>query len=297
VVVSACNIDVDRVAASSALQVFQEGFLVSARASRVALAAVPLVDLYDPAERVIASVGGEVRLGASVSCVEERCVFLASGETIDAQRVVLAVPPERAAALASESLSARDSRFGAIRSVTHSPILGVHIILDREVMTQPHAVLVSRGTQWVFNKGATHESGQRLHAVISAADDWVDLDEVAIVKRVMGDVAACFPKARDASVVHARAVKEKRATFAATPEFEQSRPKVISEESSLVLAGDYTDTGWPATMEGAVRSGNLAAASILGKPRSWAIAEPEPPSWLATAIGGAGLRASLALTR
>jgi predicted NAD/FAD-dependent oxidoreductase len=253
--------------------------------------------LYDPAERAIEAAGGEVRLGASVSCVEERRVFLASGEAIDAQRVVLAVPPERAASIVSESLAARDGRFEAIRGVAHSPILGVHITLDREVMKQPHAVLVSRGTQWVFNKGASAQGGQRLHAVVSAADDWMELDEAAIVQRVMDDVAACFPKAGGASVTHARAVKEKRATFAPTPEFEQRRPKTISEDSSLVLAGDYTDTGWPATMEGAVRSGNLAAAAILDKPRDWAIAETAPPSWLASALGGAGLRASLALTR
>ncbi len=297
VVVSACNLGVDRVAAGAALQVFQEGFLVNAGASRIALAAVPLVELYDPAERAIAASGGEVRLGVSVSCVEERRVFLASGEVIDAARVVLAVPPERAGSLASESLAARDARFTAISAVEHSPILGVHITLDREVMRQPHAVLVSRGTQWVFNKGKTPDGGQRLHAVISAADEWMALGERVIVDHVMRDIVACFPLAHDARVTHARAVKERRATFAATPSFERARPGATSDASSLILAGDYTRTGWPATMEGAVRSGNLAAAAVLGKARSWALVEPEPPSWLASVLGGSGLRRSLALTK
>lgn len=297
VVVSACNLDVERVAASSALHVFQEGFLVNARASRIALAGVPLVELYDPAERAITESGGEVRLGASVVCVDERRVHLAGGDTLDADRVVLAVPVERVGSLVSESLASRDPRIGPLASVRHSPILGVHLTLDREVMVQPHAVLVSRETQWVFNKGPTPSGGQRLHAVISASDAWMDLDERAIVDRVMNDVRACFPAARGASVVHARAVKEKRATFAATPEFERVRPAQAHDSSSFLLAGDYTDTGWPATMEGAVRSGNLAAAAILGKDRAWALASPERPSWLASMLGGRGLKRSLALTR
>lgn len=297
VVVSACNLDVERVAASSALHVFQEGFLVNAHASRVALAGVPLVELYDPAERAIAESGGEVRLGASVVCVDERRVHLAGGDTLEADRVVLAVPVERVGSLVSESLGARDPRIAPLSSVGHSPILGVHLALDREVMAQPHAVLVSRGTQWLFNKGRDAAGGQRLHAVVSAAESWMHLDEAAIVERVMGDVRACFPYAGDASVVRARAVKEKRATFAATPEFERVRPSQSHESTALVLAGDYTDTGWPATMEGAVRSGNLAAAAILGKPRDWALARDEKPSALASFIGGRGLKRSLALTR
>ncbi|MGP1310978.1 MAG: hydroxysqualene dehydroxylase HpnE, partial [Phycisphaerales bacterium] len=211
VVVSACNLAVDRVSAASALHVLQEGFLTSERGGRVAVSAVPLVELYDPAERAIVRAGGEIRLGAGVSCVDERAVFLASGERIEAGHVILAVPPERAASLASESLAARDPRLAALADVGHSPILGVHITLDRVVMEQPHAVLVGRGTQWLFNKGEDASGGQRVHAVISAADEWIPHGEAAIVERVLGDVRACFPSARDANVLHARAVKEKRA--------------------------------------------------------------------------------------
>ncbi|MGP1310960.1 MAG: FAD-dependent oxidoreductase, partial [Phycisphaerales bacterium] len=83
----------------------------------------------------------------------------------------------------------------------------------------------------------------------------------------------------------------------ATPEFERRRPAQSSERSALLLAGDYTDTGWPATMEGAVRSGALAAAAVVGKPRDWALARQSRPSWLASLLGGEGLRRSLALTR
>lgn len=293
VVVSACNLDPDRVAASSALHVFQEGFLARADASRVALAAAPLVALYDPAERAILDRGGEIRLGSSATAVDERGVTLADGRRIDAARVVLAVPAERVGSLVTDELRARDERFRAVEAVRHSPILGVHLTLDRAAMDPPHAVLVSRPTQWLFNKGAAPGVGQRLHAVVSAADSWVDLPEAEIVERVMDDVRACFPRASDARVVAARAVKEKRATFAATPGFESSRPAQTSDACSIVLAGDYTDTGWPATMEGAVRSGYLAAGAVLGKGRAWGLASPGRPSWLARALGGGGFRRSM----
>lgn len=295
VVVSACNLAPSRVAASSAIHVFQEGFLARADASRIALASGPLVELYDPAERAIVERGGEVRLGASVVGVDERGVTLAGGERVDAGRVILAVPAERAAGIASDELRARDPRFAMLARVEHSPIIGVHLALDREVMTQPHAVLVSRETQWLFNKGGAPDGGQRLHAVISAAEAWVDLSEAEIVERVLRDLRACFPTATDAQIVSARAVKEKRATFAATPGFEAARPAQSCEGSSLILAGDYTDTGWPATMEGAVRSGYLAAGAVMGKGRGWSLARSAAPSWLARALGGGGFRRSMGL--
>lgn len=286
VVVGACNLGVERVAASVALQVFQEGFLANARASRIAVPSVPLVRLYDPAERAIRDAAGSVMLGASVVHVNERSVTLASGESISAGRVVLAVPPERVGGLVDPALAQRDPRLPALASVEHSPILGVHLTLDRSVMDHPHSALVARATHWVFNKGTTDDGGQRLHAVVSAAEAWMPLPEPDIVRRVMDDVRACFPRTRGAQVLHARAVKEKRATFAATPRFEALRPPQAGDASSLLLAGDYTDTGWPATMEGAVRSGHLAAAAILGKPRDWALTPPLKPSALAAALGG-----------
>ena len=139
----------------------------------------------------------------------------------------------------------------------------MHLIFDRPVLDVAHAVLVERGTQWLFRKDP---EGRKVHAVVSAADDWVDLAEADIVRRVQEDLVACFPTAADARIVSARAVKEKRATFAATPEFEACRPDASShseEPEGVLLAGDYTRTGWPATMEGAARSGAIAAGSLL----------------------------------
>jgi squalene-associated FAD-dependent desaturase len=259
-IVSACNLPADRVSAAVMLHVLQEGMLASARAGEMGVPAVPLARLYDPAERLLAASGGELRLGVGVARVTATEVTTTAGETLTADHVVCAVPAERAARLVDPDLRRADPRFAALDRVEHSPILGVHLVLDRPVLPTPNAVLVDRPTHWLFRKD---EAGARLHAVISAADAWMDLDEPARVERVMHDVRACLTGAADAEVVSARAVMEKRATFASTPEFEAERPPAAGP-SGLILAGDYTATGWPSTMEGATRSGYLAAAAVLG---------------------------------
>jgi len=261
VVVSACNLDVDRVCAASALHVFQEGFLAHRDAAMVGVSKVPLLELYDRAEGVIAAAGGEMRLGESVQTVREREVVTTDGQTLSADRVILSVPPERAVRMVDAEIAAKDNRFARLGEITHSPILGVHMTFDRPVVPMHSAVLVERPTQWVFRKDA---EGRKIHAVISAADEWVPLTEQQITERVMSDLRACFPQAADAKVVASRPVKEKLATFAPTPEVEAIRPATVGE-SRLILSGDYVQTGWPATMEGAARSGMMAAAAAMGR--------------------------------
>lgn len=281
VVVSACNLPVDRAAASSALHVFQEGFLAHRDAATMGVATVPLVDLYDRAEAVIASRGGRVVLGASVERLDAERVWLSGGVELRARRVVCAVPAERVLKVVEPSLIAGDPRFEAIAAVEHSPILGVHLVFDRPVLPTKHAVLVEGGTQWLFRKD---DAGAKLHAVISAADEWMELTEEQIAQRVVEDVRAYFPAASDARLIAARSVKEKRATFAATPAWEARRPGVTGP-SGVILAGDYTDTGWPATMEGATRSGYFAAAAVLGKSASSALLPGLPVRALPRMLG------------
>ncbi len=283
VVVSACNLDVDRVCAATALHVFQEGFLAHRDAATVGVSRVPLLELYDRAEEVIASSGGELRLGQSVQSVRERAVVTVDGQTLGADAVILAVPPERAARLIDPAVAARDDRFARLGEITHSPILGVHMTFDRPVLPLHSAVLVSRPTQWVFRKDS---EGRKLHAVISAADDWVALTEDEITRRVVADLVACFPDARDAAVVSSRPVKEKLATFAATPEIEAIRPATVGE-SRILLAGDYVQTGWPATMEGAARSGYMAAAAAMGRRADDGLIDPLPHAVMYAALSSA----------
>lgn len=261
VVVSACNLDVDRVSAGSALHVFQEGFLAHERAADIGISKVPLVELYDGFEKLIGESGGAVRLGTSVARVSKESVELSSGEVLRADAVIAAVPFERAGRLVSEEDRARDPRFGPLEQMTHSPILGVHLRFDRPVMGElPHCVLVERSTQWLFRKD---DAGLMLHAVISAADEWLELGEDEIARRVLADIHACLPASRGATLVWSRAVKEKLATFAPVPGVEGLRPGTTGP-SGVFLAGDYVKTGWPATMEGAARSGYMAAGAALG---------------------------------
>ena len=279
VVISACNLAPAQTDAPVAIKVFQEGFLASARAASIGVATVPLVRLYDPAERAVREGGGTVELGASVTRFDERSATLSDGRTLEADRVICTLPWERAAKAADPGVAASDPRFAGLDALGHSPILGVHLVFDRPVLDVPHAVLVDAGTQWVFRKDA---AGRRLHAVISAADDWMGLDEPAIVERVVKDLADRLPAARRAVVESFRAVKEKRATFAATPRGERARPgQLPSEPGGVLLAGCYTQTGWPATMEGAVRSGYMAAAGALGEaPGSMLVPDLPPRGFL-----------------
>ena len=140
----------------------------------------------------------------------------------------------------------------------HSPITGVHLWFDREVTTLPHATLLDRTMQWVFNK----DRGRYLQLVVSASRDLTALSRADIIDIAVGDLRLYFPKVKEATLVKAHVIKEQRATFSAAPETEALRPKCDAGPRGVVLAGDWTRTGWPATMEGAVRSGYLAAEAV-----------------------------------
>ncbi len=283
VIVSACNLSVERVSAASALHVFQEGFLAHRDAAAMSVSAVPLVELYDAAESVIVKSGGggTLRLGCSVDEIHATHARTSTGEVIHADRVICAVPFERVNRLVSADIQRADPRFAPLDQLTHSPILGVHLEFDAPVLPTHSAVLVERPTQWLFRKDA---EGKRLHAVISAADEWVPLDEAEITRRVLADIHACYPNSTSAKLLSSRPVKEKLATFAPTPKHEEHRP-AADGPSGLILAGDYTQTGWPATMEGATRSGHLAAAAALGVEPRTMIKPPLAVAALARLLG------------
>jgi len=294
VIVSACNLEVDRVEAGYAIQVFQEGFLANRFGYVMGLPKVPLRRLYDPALERIESLGGDVVDGVSAKAIayDGRRVsgVITPDGVINASKVLSAVPFDRLDRLVSDTMRAADARLQKLDRLSHSPILGVHLWFDQEIMERPHLVLVDCGVQWLFNKGADTNGRQHLHAVISAADAWIDLDEDDIVKRVMEDIHRALPKARGLEPVEARAVKEKRATFAAVPGVDALRPGAAPGTiglggggiRNLYLCGDWCATGWPATMEGAVRSGYQAAEAITGKT---CIVGDLPPGGLARILG------------
>jgi uncharacterized protein with NAD-binding domain and iron-sulfur cluster len=196
--------------------------------------------------------------GRSVTGVE-----LQSGEVLRADAVVLATGHHAARRSVPDDLAATDERFGQMNGLEDVPILGAHLWFDRPVMPYPHAALLAGPLQWLFRKDAT---GRAVHGVISAARDWVGRPKDECLRLFEAQVRATLPAARGATLERGVVVVEKRATFAPTPGVDRHRPAQAPPEGgidNLFLAGDYTLSGWPATMEGAVRSGYLAAEAVL----------------------------------
>jgi zeta-carotene desaturase len=252
VLVSAVNEDLDRMAALHGFQVFWLGFLARADAYEMGVPSVPLAKLYDAeAWKRIGNVRMHFR--SPVERIDEHG-FTVAGERRSADHYICALPFERL-----ESVGLAAPQF------EHSPITGVHLWFDREITNLPHATLLDRTMQWMFNK----DSGKYLQLVVSASRDLTSLTKNEIVDIAIGDLRLYFPKVKDARLVKSHVIKEQRATFSAAPETESRRPTSDSGLPHVFLAGDWTRTGWPATMEGAVRSGYLAAqgvAQAAGKP-------------------------------
>ncbi len=266
VLVSAVNEELDRMAASHGLQVFWLGFLAHGRSYEMGVPATPLGELYSAEawERLEAV---EIRFRSPVSRI------LAGGEKADGVEVngqvhrsdyyVSALPFERA----GELLPELELDHGAFE---HSPITGIHLWFDRPITELPHAALLDRTIQWLFNKSG----GRYVQLVVSASRGLLDMGRAEVIELAVKELGEFFPLARAAALEKAHVVKEARATFSARPGLEAHRPVAATRIRNLFLAGDWTRTGWPATMEGAVRSGYLAAESVTraaGVPRRFLV--------------------------
>jgi len=257
VLVSAVNEDLDRMAALHGFRVFWQGFMARPDAYEMGVPSVPLGQLY-AAEAWKKMPNVRLHLKSPVEAIEGGD-FRVGGESVRGDFSICALPFERL-----EALGLPAPRF------EHSPITGVHLWFDREVTNLPHATLLDRTMQWMFNK----DSGKYLQLVVSASRDLTNLSRNEIIEIAIGDLRLYFPRVHDAKLVKAHVIKEQRATFSAAPETEKLRPSAQTDVPNLFLAGDWTRTGWPATMEGAVRSGYLAAehvAQAAGQPASFLV--------------------------
>ena len=254
VLVSAINEDLGRMAASHGFQVFWLGFLARADTYEMGIPAVPLGDLYgsQPWER-IGNVELHLRTPVERVLFEAgRAVGVATPEGVrTADFYVLALPFERVAAVAPEL----DLDLTAFE---HSPITGIHLWFDRSITTLPHATLLDRTVQWMFNK----QDGRYVQLVVSASRSLTNMARGDVIALALKELGEFFPAAREAKLEKAHVVKEIRATFSAKPNLEALRPVADTRFPNLFLSGDWTRSGWPATMEGAVRSGYLAAEAV-----------------------------------
>jgi len=242
ILISALNEELERVSARPAFHVFLQGVMKNRASYQIGIPAVPLSELY-PLEL-------DNRLGENV-----RVHLRSSIKHIDptdrvADYYVSAVPFEYINQLIP-SLQLPLERF------EHSPITGIHLWFDREITTLPHAVLLNRTIQWVFRKSANY-----FQCVVSSSRSLLPLSREKIIAMACCELGEFFPVALDARLIKAHVVKETRATYSSTPGLEVYRPLPTTKYPNLFLAGDWTQTGWPATMEGAVRSGYQAAEAI-----------------------------------
>ncbi len=248
IVVSALNEEPERAAAGAAFQVFLEGFLASRDGYQMGVPAVPLSELYSPAALPRVT----IRLRSPLERLD----------AVPADFYVSAVPLERVNELIP-GLDLDLSRF------EHSPITGIHLWLDREITALPQAALLDRTIQWMFRKSARH-----YHLVVSASRSLLPLGRQEIIDLAIRELGEFFPVAREARLERGHVIKEPRATYSPAPGVEASRPGAATKFPNLFLAGDWTQSGWPATMEGAVRSGYLAAEAICraaGRPARFLI--------------------------
>ena len=243
ILVSALNEEPERASARWGFQVFAEGMMASRTSYEMGVPAVPLSELYS------AALGD--RLGPNV-----RVHLRSPVERIDpnddaADYYLAAVPFERVNDLAP-GLDVPLEKF------EHSPITGIHLWFDRPVTALPHAILLERTIQWLFRKSETY-----FQLVVSASRPLLNLSREEVVRMACEEFGEFFPEAGRARLVRSHVIKEVRATFSARPGMQPSRPGAATKYPNVFLAGDWTDTGWPPTMEGAVRSGYRAAEEIV----------------------------------
>ncbi|MEJ3658230.1 hydroxysqualene dehydroxylase HpnE [Actinomycetes bacterium KLBMP 9759] len=259
-----------------AATVFQLGLLTDTRAGDIGWARVPLGDVHgDAALLALRQAGVDVRTGTKATGIERTAtgwrlaaVRRGSEETTALDRLVSAVPPTAADRLLPRD--ALDLPTDWARRLGSAPIVNVHVVYDRPVLETPFAAGVGTPVQWVFDR--TEASGlhrvfaapaQYLAVSLSAADDVIGMPAAELRERVVPALAALLPAARDARVLDTFVTREPHATFRAAPGSAALRPPPRTRLPGLAVAGAWTATGWPATMEGAVRSGNAAADAVL----------------------------------
>lgn len=252
---------------AQAAQVFQVGLLSDQRAGDVGYARVPLSALHDvPARRALVAAGADVRTGWRVEQVVQgsdgRFEVRGADGAVTADAVVVAVPAERVANLLPSGTGIDPNRLAQLG---RSPIVNLHVVYDRRVFEHPFAAGVHSPVQWVFDRteSAGLDRGQCLAVSLSAADEFEHLDADTLRARFIPALAQLLPAAREAEVEQFVVIREHAATFRAAPGARALRPAARTALPGLAVAGAWTDTGWPATMEGAVRSGHAAAREVL----------------------------------
>ncbi len=294
ILVSALNEDLDRISVAYAAQVIRESFLKSPAAGRMGVPTVPLTELYNAAGEYICTHGGTLQLRSSIAYLtpsESRVTVRIRGRVDEREGQVAEIFDYFISALPFDDLDrilVDTPESAPLREkLAHfeaSPITGIHLWFDRQISDLDHAVLLDRTIQWMFHKsrlqpmrtqqtesallanaarnGAPTDVGSYIELVVSSSKSLVEKSKAEIVDLALREAREFFAEARRANLLKSTVIKEVNATYSPCPGIDAYRPAAVTAWPRVFLAGDWTATGWPATMEGAVRSGYLAAEAL-----------------------------------
>ena len=274
IILPTLNDDIRNVSAAMGLMVLREGLLKKPRDATIGYARVGLTSLTgEPAKRYLEEGGGVLLLGRGVRSVvvqegQVSGVELSDGSVLRADGYVSALPFGVLLQVLPDDVS-HGSFFANAAELDSSPIVGIHLWYDRPIMDQDFVAFLDSPIQWVFNRtriqGQVDDDGQYLCISVSGAWDFVSRPKDELRDLFIREMERLFPRARGAGVRRVLVVKQPEATFRSTPGAVEHRPSQATPIPNLFLAGDWTDTGWPATMEGAVRSGVFAADALASR--------------------------------
>lgn len=268
VLVSALNESIERIGLKYARKVFRDAFWLDRRGFEVQVPTVPLDSLYGDELRTWLNHNGvELRLNEAVTKIEvnlrrAQSLQLRGGEPVAADVYISTVPSDRLVALLPAEVAQGEPLFAKLANLESSPITSVHLWFDRAVTELPNVVFVDCLSQWLFNRGETRPGEFYIQIVVSAARALRGLPGDEVQAQILAELRGMFPNLSDAKLVRSKVVTEHAATFSPLPGVDAWRPGAASPIENLFLAGDWTATGWPATMESAVISGYRAAEAI-----------------------------------
>ena len=260
-------------------KVFHELFIRSSAGGRLGIPTVPLSEFYSAGAKMVENQGGKVELRAGIEQISQRAdgrwTLLASAAEYIADDVILALPFEQTQKLIA-GMTVQNSSGEQIRSelmekfthFEHSPFISILLWFDRQISDLDHAWLLDTTIQWFFHKSLIRryppEMGSYIELVIAGSRTELPLSRAEILEPALEELKRFFPEAGRAKLLKSGILKEARATFSVTPGLDRHRPLQKTDLPGLYLAGDWTRTEWPSTMEGAARSGRLAAGSVVG---------------------------------
>ena len=296
ILVSALGEQTDRVSMAAARKVFIDGFANTRGASDVLVPTLPLADLFGRLlAKVLVDRNVDVRTGQSVRQISPDSNVVTTSEQLNADAVIAAIPWHQISRLFDQWPDAQLTKlpkFETFSKIPSSPITGLHLWFDRPITDLDHAVMVGTVSQWLFRdpcrRSSAYDSPEATgsesarpntssisppstdapeqhyyQVVISGSVDATSIEKQSLVDTVLAELRHAFPAAGDAKLLRHRVITDPKSVFSIRPEVDAIRPAAETGLPWLYLAGDWTNTGWPATMEGAVISGRAAATAAL----------------------------------